>query len=34
MGEGGGGLGFLSHSLGITFKDNKAILVQHFEIKD
>lgn len=34
MGEGGGGLGFLFHSLGITFKDNKAILVQHFEIKD
>jgi len=34
MGEGGGGLGFLFHSLGITFKDNKAILIQHFEIRD
>jgi len=34
MGEGGGGIGFLFHSLGITFKDNKAVFIQHFEIRD
>lgn len=34
MGAGGGGLGFLFHSLGITFKENKAVYIQHFEIRD
>lgn len=34
MGMGGGGLGFLFHSLGVKFKDNRVILVEHYEIKD
>ena len=34
MGNGGGGLGFLFHSLAIEFRENKAILVSHQEIAD
>ena len=34
MGEGGGGLGFLFHHLEIKFKNNKAVLIQHIEIRD
>ena len=34
MGEGGGGLGFLFHSLEINFKNNKTVTIQHSEIRD
>ena len=34
MGSGGGGLGFLFHSLNVSFLNGKATKVEHFEIKD